>query len=116
MSGKDERFNMNYGTRALLTGWIVTFLVFCLGLTVVNVLTSGDQSSGWSLLPAALMFGFPVAVIVGLPLALPLALLLAWPLWRVRDQRLHVLVFALALGAAIGRAAVITMAARRNAQ
>ena len=93
------------------------------------------------LLPYALMFGFPVAAIVGLPLAL----LLAWGLRRVRDQRLHVLVFALAMGAvttaimfvlaeaqmvpgnfviaagvavgaAIGRAAVIKMVARRNAQ
>ncbi|MEO6529590.1 MAG: hypothetical protein ABIN10_13060 [Specibacter sp.] len=136
-----ERFSMRYGVPAVLIGWFVTFLVFCLGLTVVNVASSGDFVSGWYLLPYALMFGFPVAAIVGLPLAL----LLAWGLRRVRDQRLHVLVFALAMGAvttaimfvlaeaqmvpgnfviaagvaagaAIGRAVVIKMAARRNAQ
>lgn len=138
MSGKDERFNMNYGTLALLTGWIVTFVVFCLGLTVVNVLSSGGQFSGWSLLPAALMLGFPVAAMVGLPLAV----LLAWLLRRIRQQRLHVLLFALGVGAvtaalllygpseitpeklavvagvaasaAIGRASVIAMVARSN--
>lgn len=135
-----ERFSMRYGAPAVLIGWLVTFLVFCLGLTVANVVSSGDLVSGWYLLPYALMFGFPVAVVVGLPLAL----LLAWPLRRVRDQRLHIVVFALAMGAvtaaivffgqgemvpgnfviaagvgasaAIGRATVIKMVARRNEQ
>ncbi|AIY03383.1 hypothetical protein ART_3784 [Arthrobacter sp. PAMC 25486] len=94
---------------------------------------------GWGLLPLSLVFGFPFAAFIGLPLAI----LIAWPLRRVRDQRLHVLALALAVGAAmgvvalfsyrfemlwavaalaawaavsaaIGRAVVINMVARRN--
>ena len=135
-----ERFSMHYGTLDLVTGWFVTFLLFCLGLTVVNLLRSDGLAWGWYLLPAALMFGFPVAAIVGLPLAV----LIAWLLRRIPDQRLHVLLFAVGVGAAtavtvllgpseitpeklatiagaaasaaIGRAVVIGMVARRNPQ
>ncbi|MHA7271027.1 hypothetical protein [Arthrobacter sp. HLT1-20] len=134
-----ECFRMRYGAPAVLIGWFVTFFVFCLGLTVVTGVSSGDLVSGGYLLPFALIYGFPVAAIVGLPLAI----LLAWPLRRVRAQWLHVVAFALVMGAvtsaaafvlaeaefepgslaiaagvavsaAIGRATVVTLVARRN--
>lgn len=135
-----ERFSMRYGAPAVLIGWFVTFLVFCLGLTLFVALQDGGFV-WWSFLPVALIYGFPVAVVAGLPLAL----LLAWLLRRIRSQLLHVVVFALATGAvtaaiafalaeaevepeslviaagvgasaAIGRATVIKMVARRNAE
>lgn len=136
---KEDSFSMRYGAPALLTGWIVTFLLFCLGLTAAVAVSAGDIMSGWYFLPFALMYGFPVAAIIGLPLAI----VIASPLRRVRDQRLHVLGFALAIGgvmamiaaalihgdsamgvlwlslwtatcAAIGRASVMKMVARQN--
>lgn len=132
-------FRMEYGVPAVLIGWFVTFFVFCLGLTVANFVTEGANGLGLGFLAAAMMVGLPVAVLIGLPLAL----LISWPLRRVRNQELHVLVFALgvgaamvggvyfsyggevnwgaaalvagaALSAAIGRASVITMVAKRN--
>ncbi|MHA7306085.1 hypothetical protein ACX80E_12695 [Arthrobacter sp. TMN-49] len=133
-----ERFSMRYGAPAVLIGWAVTFLVFCLGLTVFGFLGEGGFA-GLSLLLVVLFYGFPVAASVGLPLAI----LIAWPLRRVRDQRLHVLAFALATGtvtavlmfwgqgelipgnfvivagvavsAAIGRASVMKLVTWRNA-
>ncbi|WP_038467074.1 hypothetical protein [Arthrobacter sp. PAMC 25486] len=136
---KEDSFSMRYGAPALLTGWFVTFFVFCLGLTVASVVLWAPHGMGWGLLPLSLVFGFPFAAFIGLPLAI----LIAWPLRRVRDQRLHVLALALAVGAAmgvvalfsyrfemlwavaalaawaavsaaIGRAVVINMVARRN--
>lgn len=136
---KEDSFSMRYGAPALLTGWFVTFLVFCLGLATAAVVSAGDITAGWYFLPLALIYGFPVAAIIGLPLAIVIAKLLR----RVRDQRLHVLVFTVAIGAvmaviaaavfhgdaglgvlwlglwtatcaAIGRASVMKMVARRN--
>ena len=136
---KEDSFRMRYGAAALLTGWFITFFVFCLGLTVVTVLIWRDDSVGWNFLPIFLIYGFPVAAIVGLPLAV----LVAWPLRRLPDQRIHVLIFGLVLGlvtailfvllnqgqvelgsgavavwvavcGALGRASVIKMVTRRN--
>lgn len=136
---KQDTFRMEYGIPAVLAGWFVTFLLFCVGVTVAAEVSSGGDSTEWVVLPYSLMFGFPIALILGLPLAV----LIAWPLRRVRNQRLHVLAFALSVGAifgvfgmltydaellwtaamlagwagasaAIGRASVIKMVARRN--
>lgn len=136
---KQDAFRMEYGIPAVLTGWLVTFILFCVGVTVAAGVISAGDASEWVVLPYTLMFGFPIALIVGLPLAL----LIAWPLRRVRNQGLHVLAFALGVGAvfgvlgmlsydaellwtaallagwaaasaAIGRASVIQMVARRN--
>ncbi|ALO67971.1 hypothetical protein AS189_17615 [Arthrobacter alpinus] len=95
---KQDAFRMEYGVLALLTGWFVTFVVFCLGLTVASVGAGGSDGFGWGFLFLALMFGFPVAAIIGLPLAIAIAS----PLRRVHNQWLHVPVFALAVGAAMG--------------
>lgn len=134
-----SRFRMEYGVPAVLVGWLVTFLAFCLGLTVANLVAEGADGLGLGFMVLSLMFGLPVAVLIGLPLAL----LISWPLRRVPNQWLHVVAFALgvgaamvvgvyfsygsemnrgvaalvagaALSAAIGRASVITMVAKRN--
>lgn len=134
-----DSYKMDYGVPAVLIGWFVTFFVFCLGLTIANFVFSGSNGMGLGFLALSLMFGLPVAVLIGLPLAL----LISWPLRRVRNQLLHVLVFALgvgtamvggvyfsygeelnwsaaalvagaALSAAIGRASVIPLVAKRN--
>lgn len=138
---KEDRVSMRYGAPALLTGWFVTFFVFCLGLTVATMIfTGGDSGLGWYFLPISLVYGFPVAAVIGLPLAI----LIASPLRRVRGQRLHVLAFSLSIGAvmaaiclifffrgdgvlfmlalivwtavcaAVGRAVVVPLVARRN--
>ncbi|MET4004920.1 MULTISPECIES: hypothetical protein [Arthrobacter] len=139
---KKDRFRMRYGASALIIGWLGTFLLFCLGLTVANLIAEGPHGLGAGFFFLAVMFGFPVALLAGLPLAV----LLAWPLRRVRDQRLHVVAFALAMGVvatgavlffyapdsaemgglmvalilwtaacgAIGRASVIKLVTRRN--
>ncbi|MDJ0312587.1 hypothetical protein [Arthrobacter sp. H35-D1] len=125
---------------ALLLGWLITFVLFCLGLAVAFAIPPMESGLGWYFLPVALIYGFPVAAIAGLPLAI----LIAWPLRRVRNQCVHVLVFALALGAvmaaivlipsgsemgwalaglivwtavcgAVGRASVMKVVSRRNA-
>ncbi|PYG99129.1 hypothetical protein CVV67_17205 [Arthrobacter stackebrandtii] len=100
---KEDRFSMRYGATALLTGWFVTFLVFCLGLTAAHVVAEGGTGFGWNFLTLALIFGFPVAVVVGLPLAI----LIAWPLRRVDNQWLHVAGFALGVGAAMALATAL---------
>ncbi|WP_139244303.1 hypothetical protein [Arthrobacter alpinus] len=136
----EPRFNMHYGTPAVLIGWLVTFVVFCVGYTASVVFSGYDSAMGWYLLPISLMYGFPVAVAVGLPLGL----FIAWPLRRVRNQWIHVLAFAVGIGlatalsmlliggveavrqstvtilavalsAAIGRASVMRLVARKNA-
>lgn len=99
---KQDAFSMKYGPLALLTGWLVTLVVFCLGLSAYSGYLFTDDGIGWGMLPLALLFGLPVAIIFGLPLAL----LIAWTMRRVHNQRLHVLAFALAVGAAMGVAAL----------
>lgn len=135
----EARFSMQYGTPAVLIGWLLTFVLFCVGLTVSVVFSGDDVSQGWYLLPMSLLFGFPVALVIGLPLSL----LIAWPLRRLRNQWVHVLAFAVGIGlatalltlliggveavrqstviilavatcAAIGRASVISLVATRN--
>lgn len=98
---REDAFSMKYGTVAFLTGWLVTFVVFCLGLSAYSGYPFSCGGFGWGLLPFALLYGLPVAIVFGLPLAL----LVAWTLRRVRNQWLHVLAFALAVGAAMGVAA-----------
>lgn len=138
---RQVRFSMRYGAPALLVGWLITFVLFCLGMTAASLLaTGGDTGLGWYFLPISLIYGFPFASILGLPLAI----LAAWPLRRLRRQWLHVCAFAMAAGlvfwlvvvaaaggwagsvygagiglltaacAAAGRAAVIPLVARRN--
>lgn len=99
---KEDRFRMRYGVLAVLAGWFVTFLVFCLGLVVVSAVADGVGVSAVYLLPVFLMYGLPVAAIIGLPLAM----VLAGPLRRVRDQRVHVVVFAVGVGTAMSMAAL----------
>ncbi|PYI69040.1 hypothetical protein CVV68_04415 [Arthrobacter livingstonensis] len=133
---------MRYGVPALLLGWLLTFVLFCLGLTVGTIsFTGGGSGLGWYFLPISLVYGFPVAAVIGLPFAI----LVAWPLRRLRKQWMHVAAHALATGiafwvvvtalggwtdaissaciglfaaacAAIGRAVVIPLVARRNAR
>lgn len=134
-----DGFRMDYGVPAVLIGWFVTFFVFCVGLTAASFVAEGANGMGLGLLALSLMFGLPIAVLIGLPLAL----LISWPLRRVRNQWLHVLALALgvgaamvggvylsyggevnvnatalvvgaALSAAIGRASVIALVAKRN--
>lgn len=136
---REDRFSMRYGAPAILLGWFITFFAFCLGLTVSAMVSEGPGGMGAGFMVLALIYGSPVALIAGLPLSL----LVAWPLRRVRDQRLHVVAFAVALGfamagyllvigegrieplgfaavllaaacGAIGRASVIKLVARRN--
>lgn len=107
---------MNYGLPAFLIGWFLTFFLFCLGLTVANMVAEAAAGAegasggglGLNFLPITLMYGFPVAAIVGLPLAIVVATLLR----RVRRQWIHVAVFAGVLGAAV--AAVMGVFAARN--
>ena len=132
---------MRYGIPAVLLGWLLTFVLFCLFLVVGSGLLGGPETAAmsWVIFPLALFYGLPVAVVVGLPFAM----LVAWPLRKVRKQWLHVAAHALATGAvaclavtalgnwsdwrqsfpigliaaasaAIGRAAVIKLVARRN--
>lgn len=137
---KEDGFSMRYGATALLLGWLITFVLFCLGLAAVFAVSPRESGLGWYFLPVALIYGFPVAAILGLPLAIKIA----WPLQRVRNQQVHILVFALTLGAvmaavilipsggemgwavagligwtavcgAVGRASVMKMVSRRNA-
>jgi len=76
-------------------GWLITFVLFCLGMTAASLLaTGGDTGLGWYFLPISLIYGFPFASILGLPLAI----LAAWPLRRLRRQWLHVCAFAMAAG------------------
>ena len=83
------------GAPALLIGWFLAFFVFCLGLTVADVAAGkGWGLFGWGFLALSLIHGFPAAATVGLPLGV----LGASRLRRIRDQRLHVLIFALAVG------------------
>ncbi|WP_425864641.1 hypothetical protein [Arthrobacter sp. TWP1-1] len=136
----EVKFRMQYGAPAVLIGWLLTFVLFCVGLSVVASLGGGDTGIGWYLIPISLLYGLPVAVVVGLPLCL----LIAWPLRQVRNQWIHVLCFAVGIGGvaavlalifggvqavlpftpiilgvaactAIGRASVIRMVARKNA-
>ncbi|MGN5734930.1 hypothetical protein [Arthrobacter psychrochitiniphilus] len=105
---KNNRFSMSYGVPAFLAGWFVTYVVCCVGLTITNGISDmtspGAGGFGLGFLILALIFGLPIAVIVGLPLAA----LVAWPLRRVRDQRLHVLAFAVALGAVMAGYVLLT--------
>jgi hypothetical protein len=135
----EAKFRMQYGAPAVLIGWLLTFLLFCVGLSANVVANEEFGSMGWGYLQLALAFGLPIAVIIGLPLGL----LIAWPLRRVRNQWIHVAIFAVGVGtamaalfilpeighvrpasvfaafwaaasAAIGRASVIRLVARRN--
>ncbi len=101
---KEDSFSMRYGALAVLTGWMATFVVFCLGLSAYSGIVSSGTGFGWGLLPLVVFFGLPPAIVFGLPLAM----LVAWPLRRVRNQGLHVLAFALAVGAAMGVAALFS--------
>ena len=134
---------MRYGAPAFLLGWLITFVLICLGLAGVTEVTATTPGSisGWTSFPIYLVFGFPVAAILGLPFAI----VIAWPLRRVQSQWLHVGVHGLATGAAVwtvmtalggwtapvpgllfgslftfsaaaGRASVIKLVARRNAR
>lgn len=136
---KVARFRMEYGITALLTGWLVTFLVFCLGVSIYSGLLFSDGSFSLGLLPYALIYGLPAAIIVGLPLGWAIARMLQ----SVRSQWLHTLSFGVIVGAifslvaglvyspdmtqavsliggwaavsaAIGRASIIRMVARLN--
>lgn len=99
---REDRFRMRYGVLALLTGWFVTFFVFCLGLTLAAVVSEGNGSSSY-LLPMMLIYGFPVALVIGLPLAI----LIATPLRRVANQWAHVAVFTVGVGAATALASAL---------
>ncbi|MGA7204852.1 MAG: hypothetical protein WBX27_09510 [Specibacter sp.] len=137
----DTTFKMRYGVLAVLVGWLVTHVLYCGALTI-SIAVSADPTStesAWNWFPVFLIFGLPVAAVLGLPFAL----LLAWPLRSVRNQWLHVAAFATAagaiamivvmaqvgwpasisavgsglvasMGAAVGRASVIKLVARRN--
>lgn len=94
---REPEFRMRYGAPAVLAGWFIAFIVFCFGLTIVPRIVTGEDGGSFLLyLFFYLFFGFPVAAII----ALPLAILAAWPLRRLRNQWLHVLILAMAMGVA----------------
>lgn len=138
-------FRMRYGVPAFLLGWLVTFLTFCVVVSIVLDISSLAGGMGGSIgivvFGYAVLFGVVPAVVVGMPLAA----LTAWPLQRIRNQWWHVAVHALVTGtvatvialvgfrigdlaalslvfalfafsAAAGRASVIKLVARRNAR
>ena len=141
----DGPFRMHYGVLAILVGWFVTFLTFCvvfafwMGISAWMANTRMEPDA-LSFLVIVVIYGFLPALFIGLPLGA----LTGWPLRRIRNQWWHVLIhaavtgavplaFALMIGgsdglygmllfpavaafsAAVGRASVIRMVAVRNA-
>ena len=138
-------FRMHYGFLAILLGWFVTFLTFCATLAsfmAISAMVANSETGlgGFSLLVIVVIYGFLPGLLIGLPLGA----LTGWPLQRIRNQWWHVSIHAVVTGtvtmaiglllggpdgfqgmllfgaiaafsAAVGRASVIRMVARRNA-
>lgn len=136
---------MHYGALAVLLGWFVTFLTFCAtfaSFVAISAWRANTETGlgGFSFFVIVVIYGFLPALFVGLPLGA----LTGWPLRRIRNQWWHVPIHAAVTGtvtmaiglmlggvqgaqgmllfaavaafsAAVGRASVIRMVARRNA-